>query len=175
MEVVVQGPRLPEGYRGIPGLDDDRDLFWDPAKPPCVPSRHWPEEHLFYCYEAAEAVAFCELAERNEPSGLPEDEEEDACNAEYYDIACVKHKHALRRLHERFPELECPVQAHASQYPTRPCPCGHGKLAKWPWVVQTARLGFCDCEMGWWELLCWRGEFNTASAPAKRTPWGLTD
>ena len=28
------------------------------------------------------------------------------------------------------------------QHHTRPCPCGLGALAMWPWVVQTAQLGF---------------------------------
>jgi hypothetical protein len=55
--------------------------------------------------------------------------------------------------------------AHASQHHTRPCPCGRGALAKWPWVVQTARWGFCDCWMASWELTCWRGEWIKAGDP----------
>ena len=42
---------------------------------------------------------------------------------------------------------------------------GRGVLAQWPWVVQTAQLGFCDCGMASWELTCWRCEWIGAGAP----------
>ena len=45
---------------------------------------------------------------------------------------------------------------------TRPCPCGRGALAKWPWVVQQDHLGFCDCWMASWEIQCWRSEWIKA-------------
>ena len=37
--------------------------------------------------------------------------------------------------------------------------CGLGALAMWPWVVQTAELGFCECIMAQWELICWQSEW----------------
>ena len=39
-------------------------------------------------------------------------------------------------------------------------------LAMWPWVVQTAQLGFCDCNMAGWELTCWRCEWIAAGYPS---------
>ena len=84
------------------------------------------------------------------------DEDQDA-------LARLKYKMAMKRLLERFPELDpCPILAHASQYAMRPCPCGRGALAKWPWVVQQEHLGFCDCWMASWEVQCWRSEWIKA-------------
>ena len=77
---------------------------------------------------------------------------------EHYELACVKHKHALRRLREAFPEV-------TGEQHTRPCPCGRGALAMWPWVVQTKKLGFCDCWMAGWERVCWRSEWIKAGYP----------
>ena len=48
---------------------------------------------------------------------------------------------------------------------TRPCPCGRGALTMWPWVVQTAQLGFCQCPMADWERICWRSEWIEAGYP----------
>jgi hypothetical protein len=56
-------------------------------------------------------------------------------------------------------------RAASAGLPTRPCPCGGGVLPKWPWVVQTAGLGFCGCDMAGWELTCWRAEWIMAGAP----------
>ena len=83
------------------------------------------------------------------------------------DRSSAKHKHALRRLQQSLPEVDPrPVGiANASQHQTRPCPCGRGVLARWPWVAQTAQLGFCDCGMAGWELTCWRCEWIGAGAP----------
>ena len=41
------------GYRGLPGGDAE-ERFWNPEKPPCVPSDHRPA-HLSNSREAAEA------------------------------------------------------------------------------------------------------------------------
>jgi len=73
---------------------------------------------------------------------------EGAYNEEEEDLARVRYRHALRRLAKAFPELEVPVPElcaglQADQQCTRPCPCGAGLLAKWPWVLQTPQLGFC--------------------------------
>ena len=42
------------GYRGCPG-GDEAGRFWNPEKPPCVPSDHRPT-HIFTSREAAEAA-----------------------------------------------------------------------------------------------------------------------
>ena len=100
---------------------------------PCVPSDHRPP-HLLNSKDAATAAG---MAERMENFGPDADGLFDDGCEEQYELACVAHKHALRRLREAFPEVPaCPI-AHASQHPTRPCPCGRGALAMWPWVVQT--------------------------------------
>ena len=75
---------------------------------------------------------------------------------------------------------------------TRPCPCGAGLLAKWPWVLQTPQLGFCpggewDIELDDeevttqsrhdWESISWRSEWIKACPGARETdgrsitPW----
>ena len=85
---------------------------------------------------------------------------------EIYKEARVPFEFALRRLLRAFPEVgPCPLEGHASQQQTRPCPCGSGVLARWPWVVQTSELGFCECDMASWELTCWRMEWISAGGP----------
>ena len=156
------------GYRGTPGGDDEEN-YWRPEAPPCVPSDFRPP-HLFGSKEAAEAAG---AAERMEAEMLPDgiDLDRDVDWEGWYDedadeLARLKYKQAMRRLLHAFPELNpCPILAHASQYATRPCPCGRGVLAKWPWVVQQEHLGFCDCWMASWEVLCWRSEW------IKACPW----
>ena len=139
----------------MPGGDEE-ERYWNPEMPPCVPSDHRPE-HLFNSREAAEAAGAASRVERFAPPAIGWDDD--------YELACVENKLALRRLRESFPEVDpCPM-AHASQHHTRPCPCGRGALAKWPWVVQAAQLGFCNCWMAGWELTCWRIEWIGAGAP----------
>ena len=156
--------RHPEiaGYRGRPGGDED-EAFWNPEKPPCVPSDPRPS-HLFGTRVAAEAACAAARVECCAPKHDPEDtglnDWRDEQDDEDYEVACVQHKVAVRRLERAFPELgQCPLDQHASHYQTRPCPCGRGALAKWPWVVQMAQHGFCDCPMAGWELICWRREW----------------
>ena len=86
------------------------------------------------------------------------DEEDPAFDEDEYDVACLRHKQKLRRLRESFPEAD-------EEHHTQPCPCGRGALAVWPWVVQTAQLGFCECWMACWERTCWRSEWIAAGAP----------
>ena len=119
-----------QGYRGRPGGDED-ERYWNPTRPPCVPSDHRPA-NLFNSREAAEAAGAASRVERFAPSP---DQDECDFDEEKYEVACVEPKHAMRRLHESFPGLE-------EKHHTRPCPCGRGALAVWPWVVQTAQLGF---------------------------------
>ena len=73
-------------------------------------------------------------------------------------------KHALRRLHEAFPEVvadEYHIGGRAR------VDCGRGALAMWPWVVQTRELGtWASVIAGWmagWELTCWRMEWESAA------------
>ena len=153
------------GYRGTPGGDEEEN-YWKPEAPPCVPSDFRPP-HIFGSKEAAEAAG---AAERMEAEMLPDgiDLDRDVDWEGWYDedadeLARLKYKQAMRRLLHAFPELNpCPILAHASQYATRPCPCGRGALAKWPWVVQQDHLGFCDCWMASWEIQCWRSEWIKA-------------
>jgi hypothetical protein len=153
------GP-APPGYRGVPCADDE-ERFWDPAKPPCVPSDLRPQ-HLFNAKEAAEAMVAAMRVEQFQPSsdGFDSDDPDE----EHYEKACSSHKFALRRLLRAFPEVApCPTSsAAASEHETRPCPCGHGVLAQWPWVVQTGQQGFCNCRKADWELICWRSEWEQA-------------
>ena len=150
------------GYRGRPGGDDD-ERYWDPEKPPCVPSDFRPP-HLFGLRVTAEAVG---AARHVEECMLPPDvdpiEDDYGYDEDSDELARLNYKIAMKRLLLTFPELDpCPMLAHASQYDTRPCPCGRGALARWPWVVQCEHLGFCDCWMGGWELTCWRSEWIRA-------------
>ena len=87
-------PEIP-GYRGRPG-GDEVERYWDPAKPPCVPSDHRPAS-LFNSREAAEAAGAAHRVEQFAPR--PDDGDGDF-DEEQYELACVKHKHALRRLRE---------------------------------------------------------------------------
>jgi hypothetical protein len=151
------------GYRGNPGAA--ACYPWDPALSPCVPSDERPK-FLISSREAAEAVGAASRVEQFSPG--PDGHEFDD-DEEQYELARVKCRFALRRFQESFPELDPRPSdvfcTHASQQLTRPCPCGSGVLARWPWVVQTMGLGFCDCGMASWELTCWRSEWIKAGAP----------
>ena len=153
---TARHPEIP-GYRGRPG-GDEAERFWNPERPPCVPSDHRPA-NLFNSREAAEASGAAGYAERVGPRPDEDGVDEYFCE-ETYEVACVKHKHALCRLRAAFPEVD------GEDHLTRPCPCGRGSLAVWPWVVQTKQLGFCDCDMACWELTCWRGEWIAAGYPS---------
>ncbi len=71
------------GYRGTPLCDED-ERFWNPRKPPCVPSDHRPA-HLFNSREAAEAAGMASRVERF--AWNPDEDGEDSewlCNEELY-------------------------------------------------------------------------------------------
>ena len=144
------------GYRG-PASHDDA-IYWDQRKPPCVPSDFRPA-HLISSKLCAEAVCAARRLEGFMPcEGM--DPYEAELDAEQYELTYPKLKWGLHKLHQEFPDVDaCPMLAHASQHHTRPCPCGRGVLAKWPLVVHRAELGFCDCPMAEWELICWSGEW----------------
>ena len=152
---AVRHPEIP-GYRGRPG-GDEAERFWNPAKPPCVPSDHRPAQ-LFNSREAAEAIGAAAQVERFAPSPDGPADSEEEWDEEPYEHALLSHKHALRRLRKSFPEV-------AEEHHTRPCPCGRGALAQWPWVAQTAQAGFCECWMAGWELTNWRSEWIAAGYP----------
>ena len=89
------------------------------------------------------------MASRIERFSPVDGEFDDGNEEECYELARVEHRFALRRLQESFPDLEAgPLLAHASQHRTRPCPCGRGALAVWPWVVQTAQLVIATWPVG---------------------------
>ena len=136
------------------GLAVAVERYWNPAMPPCVPSDHRPA-HLFNSRDAAEAAGMASRVEQFEPRS---DDDECDTNEEQYELAVIKHKHALQRLREAFPGID-------EQHHTRLCPCGRGALAMWPWVVQNAKRGFCECSMASWELICWRSEWIKAGYP----------
>ena len=54
------------------------------------------------------------------------------------------------------PSKRRPEGVRAAEHNSRPCPCGVGRLAQWPWALQTAALGFCNCEQARRELTFWR-------------------
>ena len=124
-----------------------------------------------------------------------EDEfEDEETRSESIEVARIKYKHALRRLAAEFPELMIPPGLHAgldaSAQETRPCPCGGGKLPRWPWALQTVCLGFCPSShkyIDWsklgsyedlkydtangmhdWEMLKWRDEWMLAAPGGER-------
>ena len=157
------------GYRGCESSYGAEK--WDPDLPPCVISDQRPPQ-VFGSKEAALAAAAARELERLLPENFVGDE--GAYNEEDEDLARARYKHALRKLAKAFPELEVLVPElcaglQADQQCTRPCPCGAGHLAKWPWVLQTPQLGFCpggewgedDDEVTTqgkhdWEVISWR-------------------
>ena len=85
------------------------------------------------------------------------------------DVALVRYKHALHKLHvaladckEGLPEVT-PKLLKASQHNSEPCSCGQGRRGSWPWMVQTAGLGFCQSEV------CVYEEIETRSMLVERT------
>ena len=149
-------PRYNDGKPLLPGcrrISAYEEKKWDPDQPPLIPSDERPDK-VFGSVVAAEAVAAAQVLERAFPSQNPEDSDYEE---EYYDdedsrlegldLARIKYKHALRRLAAEFPELMIPPGLHAgldaSEQETRPCPCGVGRLPRWPWALQTVCLGFC--------------------------------
>ena len=178
------------GYRGCESSYGAEK--WDPDLPPCVISDQRPPQ-VFGSKEAALAAAAARELERLLPENFVGDE--GAYNEEDEDLARARYKHALRKLAKAFPELEVLVPElcaglQANQQCTRPCPCGAGLLAKWPWVLQTPQLGFCpggewgedDEEVTTqgkhdWEVISWRHEWVMACPGARETdgasitPW----
>lgn len=184
------------GFRGSSGAYGSE--AWDPDVPPCIPSDERPPR-IFGSQEAAEAAAAADRLERTLPYvncyGDPDDSDfEDYYDEEGEEVARVKYRYALRRLGEAYPELKIPAGLHAglaaSEQETRPCPCGAGLLAKWPWVLHDrVSLGFCpsadwsrdpsadDSAVGdiqdrhSWEMTCWRSEWISAAPGGDNIAW----
>ena len=148
-------PRYRDGKPLLPGcrlISAYGEEKWDPDQPPLIPSDERPDK-VFGSVVAAEAIAAANLLERAFPDQNPEDSdyegdfEDEETRLESLQILRIKYKHALRRLAAEFPELSIPPGLHAgldaSEQETRPCPCGAGKLSRWPWALQTVCLGFC--------------------------------
>ena len=122
-----------QGYRGRPGASND-ERFWDPAKPPCVPSDERPQ-HLFVSREAAEAAGAANTLQWQVAIlAFEEPEDQSDRDIEEEALARVKYTHALLRLQKAFPELELGATGPVER--TRLCPCGNGRLARWPWMLE---------------------------------------
>ena len=142
------------GYRGCESSYGAEK--WDPDLPPCVISDQRPPQ-VFGSKEAALAAAAARELERLLPENFVGDE--GAYNEEDEDLARARYKHALRKLAKAFPELEVLVPElcaglQANQQCTRPCPCGAGLLAKWPWAPCEMAMGAAN-PTAW--VLPWRG------------------
>ena len=79
------------------------------------------------------------------------DEDTEEFDPEELEVAQVRYKHAMHKLHmsicehETVPMKELDVLVvHANERNSKLCPCGSGKrVALCPWQVQTEPLGFC--------------------------------
>ena len=163
---------------------------FDPSLPPCVPSDDRPAQ-LFGSVVAAEAVGAASRLE----NCVHLVESQGEVYLRELEVAKMEYKEALGLLDKCFPGLgvasHLPAErlheglsAHAQD--TRPCPCGAGRLARWPWVLHMEGLGFCTGEApeGWpswaqddmddvhnWEMICWRSEWISASPRGGSIPW----
>ena len=128
-------------------------------------------ERLFGSEEAAVACARafqleCEISDIPQRRAWEAEGVENAWedyDEDEVELRKLRYAQALRRLGRAFPELELQVSeqvegVQASEHNSRPCPCGHGRLAQWPWLLQTQELGFCR-ELECCALECWRGEW----------------
>ena len=70
------------------------------------------------------------------------------------EVLAVRYKHTLRQLKAAFPTENCDWDEDGACKRDRRCPCGRGRLAGWPWVLQIdARL--CKCGRGLQERWAW--------------------
>ena len=162
-----------------------------PAERPDAVYGYERPDAVFGSNLAAKAVAAAHILEKHLPH-LPREEDEDH-DEEREEVARVEYKHALRRLAAEFPELKVPAGLHAgvdaSAQETRPCPCGAGLLARWPWVLQSVSLGFCPTSDVDWsestddkataelqdvhshEMVTWREEWIMAAPEGDSIGW----
>ena len=115
------------------------------------------EDAAFYrrlkgCREVAVAIRAAVQLER-----YVDEEPDDAgfFDEEERDVALVRYTHAVRNLnvaladHKEEVKLACVPQVEqlkANPHNSEPCVCGQGRRARWPWYVQTPKLGFCHSE-----------------------------
>ena len=144
------------------------------------------EERLFGSEEAAIAsglasryeearnwlVGCQEDAAREAVEGRAEGDEDPWAGYDHENTERVEllYKQQLRRLAAAFPELELNVAEqlmgmHANEHNSKTCDCGHGKLARWPFMLQLNDHGWCECENSGYWTICDRGEWVEAGAP----------
>jgi hypothetical protein len=108
---------------------------------------------------------FDEVAGRRQLEANGYEDAWDSFDEDELEMTRLRYRQALRRLAQAFPELELRVSelvdgVRAAEHNSRPCPCGHGRLAQWPWVLQTQSLGYCDGSSAWCtELITCRSEW----------------
>ena len=123
-------------------------------------------------WEAIDAAQDVEDAERQlfyeaDCDDNPIDHDE---TREKIDVALVHYKHTLARLKSAFPQEINDCSAEGVCEHRRPCPCGRGFRGAWPWVVQTAKRGFCvhsKNEAGAWN----DGEYSCEEIHRERQWW----
>jgi len=88
----------------------------------------------------------------SDESASEADSETDSEEDEEAELATVRYKHALRRLDRAYPHYQFgsvrdprDTTQVATAANTVPCKCG-GRKGQWPWLLQPACLGFCDCD-----------------------------
>ena len=88
----------------------------------------------------------------SDESASKADSETDSEEDEEAELATVRYKHALRRLGRAYPCYQFgtvydpwDTTQVATAANTVPCKCG-GRKGQWPWLLQPACLGFCDCD-----------------------------
>jgi hypothetical protein len=154
-----------------------------PAEPPPAPppeptptgatrSKSEALAKLFGTVEAATACAAAhryemELGDLQQRRQWEDDGIEDpweTWDEDELDLRKLNYRKALRQLGYAFPELLLNVQELVAGVPanennSQPCPCGHGRVLRWPWMLDTEALGFCACEMALHERICLRGQW----------------
>ena len=115
--------------------------------------------------EPINAIKTAMTCEMFDESAIEVDEE----HAEERDLeeaaAGVRYKHALRKLKAAFPNELCDWSYDGVCERRRPCRCGRGERAAWPWVLQLPGdiWGFCQqryCidkeRFAWLEVAAWQ-------------------
>lgn len=69
------------------------------------------------------------------------------------EMARIRYRKAHRELSHACPELQLNMPELLDGVPPNesnsyPCPCGHGRVMRWPWMVDRETWGFCGCDDG---------------------------
>ena len=110
-----------------------------------------------------------ELEEGDDASELWIDYDEDGV-----EIQRIQYKRMLKQLSEAFPELELQVSqllegVCADEHNSCACPCGTGRLPRWPWVAAMPGKSFCDCSESSYHMCRARSDWIPPSLPYKVT------